>query len=223
MRVRLSVLFFYSIFFLCLIATRCIWAKWEGEPPLKMKYDEHEFLAACREGNVPAVEFYLRNKDFDPNKYFLSGATGKLIFGLFLAAQNGHDKVVEILAQTEGINVNQTYGNATPLFIASQNGDGKVVEILVDAGADPTLAWRYWGIFSKKPRSIAWHQRSTLRRVNPDRYDNYTKVIQTLKQAERAWKRVHPTRITSLFESINSSETAPLLPGMKRLSISPPK
>ena len=183
MRVRLSVSFFYSIFFLCFIATRCVWAGWEGDPPLKMKYEEHEFLAACREGNIPAVEFYLDDKDFDPNKNFPSGRTKKMIFGLYLAAHNGHDRVVQILVQTEGVNVNQAMEDgATPLFIASQNGHYNVVETLVAAGADPNLSWRFWRFFSKSPLKIARNQRS-LERKKPQSYATYSRIISTLSNA----------------------------------------
>ncbi|MTI11713.1 ankyrin repeat domain-containing protein, partial [Sansalvadorimonas verongulae] len=38
----------------------------------------------------------------------------------------------QILVNTEGVDVNQTWDGATPLFMASQNGHARVVQILVN-------------------------------------------------------------------------------------------
>ena len=252
MSVRSTVLFFYSIFFLCMIATRCVWAEWDGEPQLEMKYEEHEFLAACREGNVPAVEFYLNDNDFDPDQCFKGGISGNKVSGLFLAAQEGHDKVVEILVHTEGVDLNKTFGGATPLFIASQNGYDKVVQILahiegvdinktwngatplfqasqnghdkvvktlLEAGADPTIKWHFNFIFSKEAITQARNKRPNSRRTNPAKYDAYTRIIASLKLAEREWKRRPLTPINHQYDHSNDEKT-PLLHGMRRLSVS---
>ncbi|MCL6270914.1 ankyrin repeat domain-containing protein [Sansalvadorimonas sp. 2012CJ34-2] len=142
MRVHPSC-FFYPLFFLSILATWSARASgWKGEPQLEMTYEEHEFLAACREGNVPAVEYYLGQDGFDPNANFKSGASGNMMFGLFLAAENGHDKVVRIFAQTEGIDLNQTKDGVTPLFMACQEGHDKVVKILAQTdGIHLNQAW----------------------------------------------------------------------------------
>ena len=94
------MLFCYSIFFLCLIATRCVWAGWDGYPALEMKHDEHEFLAACREGNMPAIEFYLAQPDFDVNTRWPSGISGKPTTGMYVAAYSGHIDVIHRLIES---------------------------------------------------------------------------------------------------------------------------
>ncbi len=61
---------------------------------------------------------------------------------LYLAAQDGHDKVVGVLLEKEGINVNQvTQNGATALQIAAQNGHDNVVKLLLE----------YDGIHINKP------------------------------------------------------------------------
>ncbi len=55
---------------------------------------------------------------------------------LYLATQNGHEKVVEILVNN-GSNVNlPNKRGVVPLHVASQNGLEKVVEILVNSGSN---------------------------------------------------------------------------------------
>ncbi|MTI12068.1 ankyrin repeat domain-containing protein, partial [Sansalvadorimonas verongulae] len=107
---------------------------------LKGKYDEHDFLAACREGNVKAVQYFLDKDNFDVNEQFISGGSGTYIHGLFPAAQNGHAEVVQMLVNA-GAKINRTWDSATPLFQAAQNGHAEVVEILVNAGAELNKTW----------------------------------------------------------------------------------
>ncbi|WP_196221022.1 ankyrin repeat domain-containing protein, partial [Sansalvadorimonas verongulae] len=71
------------------------------------KYKEHDFLAACREGNVEAVQIFLDQEGFDVNENFESGVSGRPVHGLYLAAQEGHAEVVKMLVNTEGVDVNQ--------------------------------------------------------------------------------------------------------------------
>ena len=52
-------LFLRTLFCFCLLMALRAQAGWQGDPPLQNKYREHEFLAACLEGNGPAVAFYL--------------------------------------------------------------------------------------------------------------------------------------------------------------------
>ncbi|MTI12688.1 ankyrin repeat domain-containing protein [Sansalvadorimonas verongulae] len=107
---------------------------------LKNKYNEHDFLAACREGNVDVVRYFLDQDDFDANEQFISGVTGIPVHGLFLAAQESRVEVLQSLIDA-GADVNQTYKRASPLLVAAQNGDVRVVEILVNTqGVDVNQA-----------------------------------------------------------------------------------
>ena len=56
-----------TLYSFCFLLALGVQAGWEGYPPLQNSYKEHEFLAACREGNCPAVQFYLDMKGFDPS------------------------------------------------------------------------------------------------------------------------------------------------------------
>ncbi|MTI12607.1 ankyrin repeat domain-containing protein [Sansalvadorimonas verongulae] len=107
---------------------------------LKNKYNEHDFLAACREGNVDVVQYFLDQGDFKVNEEFISGVSGMPVHGLFMAAQNGHSGVVKIVVKA-GAELNQTWSGATPLYQAAQNQHSQVVRILVDAGAELNQAW----------------------------------------------------------------------------------
>ncbi|MTI11778.1 ankyrin repeat domain-containing protein, partial [Sansalvadorimonas verongulae] len=141
---------------------------------LKNERGEHDFMAACREGNTQAVKYFLDQEDFDINEQFSCDAyrepvhamflaakvgrvevvqslidadadinqTWKGATPLFVAAQNGHDKVVETIVKAQGVSVNQAKSTgSTPLFIACQQGYPDIVDMLLEAGADPTIKW----------------------------------------------------------------------------------
>ena len=109
---------------------------YDGETLLNNEYNEHEFLAACRTGNVEAVQYFLDQEDFDPNEQLISGLSKTPVSGLFLAAQNGQHKVVEILVTARAdIHLARADGG-TALLVAAQNDHNEVVKILVKAGVD---------------------------------------------------------------------------------------
>ncbi|MTI12070.1 ankyrin repeat domain-containing protein, partial [Sansalvadorimonas verongulae] len=98
------VSFFFFIFGFCANAL----AKGECSIALARKYgDEHDFLAACREGNVDAVKYFLDLEGFNVNNQFISGLNGGPVHSLFPAAQNGHAKVVQVLVNA-GADLNKT-------------------------------------------------------------------------------------------------------------------
>ena len=68
-----------------------------------------------------------------------SGATP-----LLRAARNGHDKLVKMLLEIEGTEINQADNEgATPLLVAAQNGHDKVVEILLrEGGIQVNKPWK---------------------------------------------------------------------------------
>ena len=83
------------------------------------------------------VELLLANGNTDVNRATIKSATS-----LFIAAQNGHDKVVKMLLAKEGIDTNKAMIDChTPLFVAAQNGHVRVVELLLaDEGVDVNKA-----------------------------------------------------------------------------------
>ncbi len=147
-RVGTQELFSYAVFFLCLSVVLFTRAEewWEApdwrptpndEEAFVQDYpDEHQFLAACRQGRVDVMEYWLSQKGFRPNDEFISGYAGEKVSGLRIASQDGHINGVKLLIKA-GADLNQTRNDgSTSLFMASQNGHAKAVEILVKAGAD---------------------------------------------------------------------------------------
>ncbi len=147
-RVGAQGLFSYAVFFLCLsvvlFARAGEW--WEvpdwrptsnDEKAFVQDYpDEHQFLAACRQGRVDVMAYWLSQKGFRPNDEFISGCTGNKVSGLRVASQEGHTDGVKLLIKA-GADLNEARNDgATPLYMASQNGHNKVVAILLKAGAD---------------------------------------------------------------------------------------
>ena len=107
-----------------------------GCPPLDNPYGEHEFLAACRSGNVPAVRFFLAQPGFDPDSQWPSGRSGSLVNGLLLAAQQGHLEVVQLLIAAGATPDKPTDLGATPVLIATLHDQVPVIRVLAEAGAN---------------------------------------------------------------------------------------
>ncbi len=139
--------FSYAVFFLCLSVTLFARAGewWEApywrptssdEVAFVQKYPgEHQFLAACRQGRVDVMEYWLSQKGFSPNDEFNSGCTRAKVSGLEVASQKGYAEGVKLLIEA-GADLNQCCDGATPLYMASENGHAEAVEILIQAGAD---------------------------------------------------------------------------------------
>ena len=50
----------YALFFLfAWLKSFSVLGGYDGETPLVNKYNEHEFLTACRTGNIEAVQYFL--------------------------------------------------------------------------------------------------------------------------------------------------------------------
>ncbi len=148
-RVGAQGLFSYAIFFLCLSVVLFVRAgEWWEAPDWKptssdekvfVQYypDEHQFLAACWQGRVDIVEYWVNQEGFRPNDEFISSLAGDKASGLFVASDTGRNDVVKLLVEAgAGADLNQSWNGATPLFLASQNGHADVVQVLVKAGAD---------------------------------------------------------------------------------------
>ena len=74
------------------------------------------------------MELLLEKEGIDINQADNEGSTP-----LLLAANKGHEKVVNILLNEHGIQVNQSWETgATPLFQAAMNGHVRVVMLLLD-------------------------------------------------------------------------------------------
>ncbi|XP_063904174.1 uncharacterized protein LOC135123451 [Zophobas morio] len=103
-----------------------------SENSLKNAFED--LLKTGAETNRRSVDSFLKcsvKAGTEINRADKTGATP-----LFIASQNGHEKVVEYL-RTAGAEINCANNNGwTPLHIASQIGHEKVVEYLTTAGAE---------------------------------------------------------------------------------------
>ncbi|WP_196221002.1 ankyrin repeat domain-containing protein [Sansalvadorimonas verongulae] len=224
---------------------------------LKNERGEHDFLAACREGNTEAVHYFLDLEGFDINKQFPCEAYCEPVHGLFMAAaegrvevvqrliaadadinqtskgvtplyvaaQNGHDKVVKTIVSTQGVSVNHTRcTGSTALFIACQEGYPDIVDMLLGAGADPTIKWHCWKFCTKSPLTIAQHQRGLLPCFGSKRLE-YDRIITSLKAAKKKHGKRRQTskklRRKALPKESQDIEmaTASASIGMSRLSL----
>ncbi len=108
-RVGAQGLFSYAIFFICLSVVLFVRAgEWWDAPDWRptssdeeafvQNYPgEHQFLAACRQGRVDVMEYWLNQEGFRPNDEFISGFKVEKVSGLWMASQKGHDKLVKAL------------------------------------------------------------------------------------------------------------------------------
>ncbi|WP_155159522.1 ankyrin repeat domain-containing protein [Sansalvadorimonas verongulae] len=224
---------------------------------LKNEYDEHDFLAACREGNAEAVEYFLDQEGFDINQQlpcktycepvhalFVAAEVGRVevvqrliaadaeinqtwrgTTPLFMAAQNGHGRVVETIANTRGVSVNKRHSDgATALFMACQEGHADIVDTLLEAGADPTIEWYYWMFCTKSPLTIAQNQRELLPCSDPKRLQ-YDRIIASLKEAKKKYgkrrqtsKKLRGKALTGEPQAIEMTTTS-VNTGMSKLSL----
>ncbi len=107
-----------------------------SKPVLKNTGEEHDFLAACREGHIPGVRYYLRLAEFDINQLFLANEKKQPTTGLYLAAGSGHHSVVKMLLEAGADPNVEVYSGNTPLINAATGGYEAVVNTLIENGAD---------------------------------------------------------------------------------------
>ncbi len=107
-----------------------------SKPILKNTKREHKFLAACREGHIGVIRYYLKLADFDINQLYTGGAKKEFMTGLYLAAGFGHHLAVKMLLKAGADPNIKVYGGRTPLINAAEVGHAKVVETLIAYKAD---------------------------------------------------------------------------------------
>ncbi|WP_196221308.1 ankyrin repeat domain-containing protein [Sansalvadorimonas verongulae] len=186
MRVHKKQQWFYISFFFFALGV-CAEALAEGEckavlsKALENAFHEHDFLAACREGNVEAVQSFLDLEEFDVNKPLISGISGKPVLGLFIAMRYGHTEVVDMLLGVEGIEVDNTFQGATPLFQTVQTGHIEVVRALQEAAADPAIERPSWGS-SGHTKKVNRYAKS-----NIERLDTNSKRIKSSPPESHPW------------------------------------
>ncbi len=115
---------------------------WDGNPPFRKDYPQDpQFVAACRQGRLDVVQYWLKQQGFNPDHRFKSGKSSLLGFilpvrGLHLAIIHGHEDVVKALLDA-GTSVHKTFGGLTPLYNAALWGRSQIVEMLLARGANP--------------------------------------------------------------------------------------
>lgn len=91
----------YILLFSIMIFNTSVFANYDGATPLINTYNENEFLFACRTGNKEVVERYCNEPGFDVNQILVTGKNKTPIFGLYLAAQEGHLNIVTLFTPTK--------------------------------------------------------------------------------------------------------------------------
>jgi ankyrin repeat protein len=111
-------------------------------------YGSNALCAASEKGNTALVKLLLEHDAF---VNFPGGIYGN---PLQAAAAKGHEEVVEILLNTEGIEINETgkylswlgdEADGTALYLASEEGHVNIVKLLLDRGADIDAKVDLWG------------------------------------------------------------------------------
>jgi ankyrin repeat protein len=111
-------------------------------------YGSNALCAASEKGNTALMKLLLEHDAF---VNFSGGIYGN---PLQAAAAKGHEEIVEILLNTEGINVNEKgkylswlgdEADGTPLYLASEGGYINIVKLLLDRGADIDAKVDLWG------------------------------------------------------------------------------
>jgi len=93
---------------------------------------------ACKEGDLELVKAFIQR---DATVVNTSKAdTG--ITPLYIAAENGHTEIVQLLLQHHANKDLHLISGFTPLLIAARNGHTDVVQTLLDNGADKEAADR---------------------------------------------------------------------------------
>ena len=119
---------------------------WTGKPPLANHYQEHEFLAACSEGNLPAVAYYLGDGGVNVDDLFPYGIDRpkregekieERITGIFMAVREGHEAIVDYLL-TAGADPEQKDALKFGLLAkAARLGHTGIVKRLLATGINP--------------------------------------------------------------------------------------
>jgi ankyrin repeat protein len=111
-------------------------------------YGSNALCAASEKGNTALVKLLLEH---DALVSFSGGIYGN---PLQAAAAKGHEEIVEMLLNTEGIEINKTgkylswLGDVTDgaaLYLASEEGHVNIVKLLLDRGADIDAKVDLWG------------------------------------------------------------------------------
>ena len=108
-----------------------------------------EFWTACLNGNGDAVRQFLA-EGVDVDTVFQGFPV------LCVAAQNGHDAIVEqLIGAGASVDTPNKQNGATALYVAAEKGHGTVVEKLIGAGASVDTPNK-----QEAPRRCPWRRRT---------------------------------------------------------------
>ncbi len=89
-----------------------------------------DFIHAARDGNLAAVQEYIKNGG-DVNHKNPYGGTA-----IMFAARANHIEIAKVLINAKAdLNIHGTYAGTTALIWAAQHGSSEIVKLLVEAGA----------------------------------------------------------------------------------------
>ncbi len=95
-----------------------------------LSFANDDFIHAARDGNITAVQNYLKNNG---NVNHLNPYGGTAIM---FAARAGHTDIAKLLIEAKAdLNIHGSYAGTTALIWAAQHGSSDIVKLLVENGA----------------------------------------------------------------------------------------
>ena len=151
-------------------------------PMPKESAAEIDLLTAALDGNLTAVESFIKNGDLDAEDD--DGYTA-----LHNAVSRKHHNVAKLLIPLVDVN-KQSRSGFTPLMNASAYGDNKIISMLLEAGADVSTR----NIYGETAYDVAAMGNITIMIFLAE----FSSSCELIQKAETAWIRSHYARESSM-------------------------
>ena len=130
----------YFLAVLVLFGSQYSFGKNEYPGDLVREYEEHDWLAACRMGNLAAVQYFIEQGGINVNDYFMCGGDIRVkTTCLHMSAYFGHERIVKYLL-SHGAKVDIQTAAGTALQGAAFFGRVSIAKRLLKYHADPNSA-----------------------------------------------------------------------------------